>query len=282
MGVLLLSACDSSTGVIDSETDHDSEASASLTDAISSERGNELSFSVDFHDDAARLYEQGHTPLFFDGIAETPSDLPGPGSEIEFTGNLDDEGLGSFALASSSTQMLSDVPSSIFDSDFSYSFYEFYRDFDGNTYSWSLDQDLHPHLDDDAPLRYTNARLDLVDALLLDSGGSGGGGDDDCTHCILSDMSDSDLEHHFESQGYTIEMMSAHEVKIARSVGPRSANIEIVTTLNRQTGKVEGSVLKRGGEVESHFSVDSDSQGNPILESGMMTFRPGEGAFDRR
>lgn len=284
--LLLLSACDSSTGLIDSETEPDADVEAPSADAISSGQGNELSFSIDFHGDVAHSYQQGNTPLF-DEIADDPSDLRGPDGEIEFTGSVGNDGLGSFSLANSSTQMLSSTAGSLYESDFSYSSSNVYRDFQGSTYSWNLDQDLHLHLDDDAPIRYSTARQDLIDAILLDSGdgggdGGSGGGDDDCTTCIISEKSNSEIQRQFESQGYTVETVNTQDVKVSRSVGPRSASIEVVTTIDRQTGDVKGSVLKRNGNVESHFNVGTDAQGYPTLQSEMMTLRPGQNAFNRR
>ena len=173
---LLLTACDSSTGIIESESDPSAGIeSPSLANAISSERGNELSFSIDFHGDAVRSYQQGNTPLF-DEIADDPSDLRGPDGEIDFTGSVDNDGLGSFSLSNSSTQMLSGSESQIYGSDFSYNFSSLYQDLQGNTFSWNLGEDIYPYLDDDAPIRYSTALQDFVDAILLDDGDGDDGG----------------------------------------------------------------------------------------------------------
>lgn len=282
--LLLLTACDSSTGIIESESDPSAGIdSPSLGNAIGSERDNEFSFSIDFHGDGLRLYQEGHES-FFETSAEDPDDLRRPDSEVDFTGSVNDDGLGSFSVSNGSTQMLNGSAYEIYESDFSYSFSNIYRNLRGNISSWNLDQDVHPYLGDNAPLRYEAARQDLADAISLDDGddgGGGGGGGGGCTTCILSEQSDSEVQRHFESQGYTVETLNTQDVKVSRSVGPRSANIEVVTTIDRQTGDVKGSVLKRNGNTESHFSVGTDAQGYPTLQSEMMTLRPGQSASDQ-
>lgn len=280
--LLLLSACDSSTGLIDAETDQDVGVEAPSADAVSSGQGNELSFSIDFHGDGTRLYQEGNAS-FPKTSAEDPDDLRRPDGEVDFTGSVDDDGLGSFSVSNGSTQMLNGSAYEIYESNFSYNSSNIYRDLHGNMSSWNLNQDVHPYLDDNAPLRYEAARQDLADAISLDDGddGSGGGGGG-CTTCILSEQSDSEVQRHFESQGYTVETLNTQDVKVSRSVGPRSASIEVVTTIDRQTGDVKGSVLKRNGNVESHFNVGTDAKGYPTLQSEMMTLRPGQNAFNRR